>query len=120
MAALFESNFPGHPDSNYEASFVGIYEASGTDDGQPVGVDIAVYHDGNGAVVPDADIPRLITALYAYLASRGLPALPAIVDEQTQALWRTSQNDRMIINLAGEIQDAADKLREAAGLPEIG
>lgn len=118
MAALFESNFPGQPNSNYEASGVDMYEANGTDDGQPIGVSIAAY--GDDAVIPDGDIPRLITALYAYLASRGLPTLPAAVDEQTRALWRTSQNGRMIINLAGEIQDAADKLREAAGLPEIG
>ena len=70
MAPLFESNYPGREDSNYEPSTVDVYEANGTDDGQPVGVDIAVYHDGNGAVVPDADIPRLIAALAGYLRSR--------------------------------------------------
>jgi len=58
--------------------------------------------------------------LAGYAVSRGLPVpLLVAVDEQTKALWRTSQNDRMVIRLAGEIQEAASALRTAAGLPEI-
>lgn len=38
------------------------------------------------------------------------------IDEWTRRLWATSQADRMVISLAGEIQKVVDEMREAAGL----
>jgi hypothetical protein len=45
---------------------------------------------------------------------------PEDVDRWTRDLWRVSQDGRMIIRLAGEVQQIADDMRAAAGLPEIG
>jgi NTP pyrophosphatase (non-canonical NTP hydrolase) len=41
------------------------------------------------------------------------------IDEWTRRLWATSQADRMVIFLAGEIQEVVDEIRAAAGLPEL-
>jgi len=39
------------------------------------------------------------------------------VDRWTRHLWHTSQHNRMVIGLAGRIQQQVDEMREAAGLP---
>lgn len=45
---------------------------------------------------------------------------PEDVDRWTRDLWRVSRDGRMIIRLAGQIQQVADEMRAAAVLPEIG
>ena len=42
------------------------------------------------------------------------------VDRWTRHLWHTSQHDRMVIGLAGRIQQVADEMRAVAGLPAFG
>jgi hypothetical protein len=42
------------------------------------------------------------------------------IDGWTRKLWRISQHDDMRIDLAGEIQEIVDEMRETAGLPEFG
>lgn len=44
---------------------------------------------------------------------------PKRLNELTRKLWHISQDDRMIIRLAGEIQDTVNELRVANGLREI-
>ena len=44
----------------------------------------------------------------------------ADVDRWTRHLWHTSQHGRMIIFLAGRIQEVVNEMREAAGLEEFG
>jgi hypothetical protein len=65
------------------------------------------------------DAADLRAILAAELAGAALPGPSSLVDEWTRRLWATSQNGRMVINLAGEIQDVVGKMRSAAGLPEL-
>jgi hypothetical protein len=44
--------------------------------------------------------------------------LSANIDAWTRRLWRTSQDGRMVIKCAGQVQQVAEEMREAAGLEE--
>jgi hypothetical protein len=65
MAALFQSAWDGQDGSNYGWSAVIICEANGTETGGSCGIVVSTMGDD---VIPDADIPRLITALQTYIA----------------------------------------------------
>jgi hypothetical protein len=64
MTALFDSAWDGQDNSNYGWSAVILYRADGTETGESCGILVDTMGDD---VVPDAAIPRLITALQAYL-----------------------------------------------------
>jgi hypothetical protein len=44
----------------------------------------------------------------------------AMTDRWTRHLWHTSQHNRMVIGLAGRIQEVVDEMRAAAGLEPFG
>ena len=43
-----------------------------------------------------------------------------LVDRWSKHLWHTSQHNRMVIGLAGRMQDLANEMREAVGLEPLG
>lgn len=56
---------------------------------------------------------ELLTALASSTGPHGL------VDGWTRRLWATSQDGRMVITLAGQIQEVAGQMRAAVGLSEL-
>lgn len=42
------------------------------------------------------------------------------VDRWSRHLWHTSQHNRMVIALAGRLQDQANEMRKAVGLEPLG
>lgn len=44
----------------------------------------------------------------------------AHIDEWSAHLWHVSQHSRMVIALAGRLQDLANEMRRSVGLPEFG
>lgn len=71
MAALFDCEWAGEPDSNYGWSGVSIYQANGTDTGEPVGLLVQTLGD---QVVPDVAVSQLIASLQTYLNSKAAAA----------------------------------------------
>lgn len=49
----------------------------------------------------------------------GKPITPDDIDKWSRHLWHTSQNSHMVIGLGRRLQDLAEEMREAAGLPEL-
>lgn len=45
---------------------------------------------------------------------------PEDIDQWTRRLFRTSQDDKIITRLSGEIQEVVNEMRKAAGLPLFG
>jgi hypothetical protein len=109
MGALFESEWNGQPDSNYGWSAVRLYEANGTDDGRPVGVVVDTFGDD---AIPDADIPRLITALRGYLARDAAGEFTITWPSSWPADLRVKHfaGAGLAVQLAGVAIDVADHL----------
>jgi hypothetical protein len=57
--------------------------------------------------------------LLVALASASPLGPAGLVDGWTRRLWATSQEDRMVIKLAGQIQDVVGEMRDACHLPEL-
>ena len=80
------------------------------------------YVDGQ----PQSGLPvcqvtvELITSEPDHVTSNPAQVTAEQVDQWTRHLWHASQHNRMVIGLAGRLQQIAAEMREAAGLAEFG
>lgn len=73
---------------------------------------------GDLAKVP-ADLV-VMAGLIEEVADAAKTATASRIDEWSAHLWHVSQHNRMVIALAGRLQDLANEMRRSVGLPEFG
>jgi hypothetical protein len=105
-------------DLSYDVALARKVLARYLDARDPLPPEYAVFAPETSAEEMRAALARLDPAEVTAAVGHASMVTAPHVDRWSRRLWAASQDGRMIINLAGEIQAVAGEMRAAAGLPE--